>query len=328
MGCWNETCAITQMPIRWEDPVVLVFLAKVDQSTDSHNGFCYTNAIWTPKFLPVFGKYDDYGGVENIEENWNTRFILDRLRDELTQVRLSQPHRVTQDPDDLHNDVKAEQLDLDSFTLQDLMEEIHDDKVWVPGVKGRLPLGWCMMHRWAWDHLTQVMERDWRDNLTLDTVKSHGDAYYQAMWERHNAAPSAENVAGGWLFKWRRQLVDHTNVFSIMDESGYHMDGYYVASGIKAYGDLLWNLAEQQTPLDHEQVQHCLQLLGEHLILINNMGVLRKFWSPQAGKGSQTTAYKRHLALHELCVSKIQDRMQEEWAEDYQEDEPATDEVS
>jgi len=321
MGCWNETCGITQMPIHYGDPVMLVFLTKVDRHAENHAGFCYTNAIWTPKFLPVFGVYDDYGGLEEIQENWNTQFILDQLKNELTAVRLSTPStRTKQDADDLHSE--NEDLDLDSFTLYDVMEQIHADRVWVPGVQHKLPVGWCMMHRWVWDHMIQVMERDWQDNITLATVKGQGDTYYQAMLDKHAEIQGQEedSVVRIMTKYGRRDLVDWKNTFTVLSRSGTQLDNYGTLSGIRDYDDVLWELAEARVPVQDAQVQQVIHALAEFLVFKNNMSVLRKFWSPQSGKGSQISAHESHLALHELCVSHIKHRIKQD-ADEYGDDE-------
>ena len=316
MGCWNETCAITQMPIHSGDPVVLVFLAKVDQTDQNHGGFCYSNTIWAPKFLPVFGSYDDYGGIEDVQENWNTQYIVQQLAQELAQVRLTRPSNKADEESD-----KTEQLDLHDFSIEDVISQIHEDRIWVPGVRGLLPMGWCMMHRWVWDHMTRIMERDWRDNLTLDQVVQHGETYYEAMLHRHAEVNAIEDkTAMAVLFKYsRRGMVDWDNSFSVLSESAHQLDGYYTGSGVRDYDDLLWQLAEQQIPVQDASVREVIQLISQHLIFVNNMSVLRKFWSPQSGKGSQGTAYKSHLALHELCVSKIKEVIRE-----YEDDEEDT----
>lgn len=319
MGCWNETCGITQMPIHVGDPVVLVFLTKVDRHKENHGGFCYANSIWTPKFLPVRGEYDDYGGVENIQENWNTAYIVDQLRLELTQVRLAQP---TPKSDASYAETRSQcTLDLDAFTVYDVLDQIHEDRVWVPGQQANLPVGWCMMHAWVWDHMTQVMERDWRDNLTLDTVVAHGEAYYEAMLNKHAEIQShADSVAMSLLFKYsRRDLVDWENPFAMFSESGSRLDNYGTISGIRNYDDQLWKLAQSYTLVEDAQVQQLIRSLAEFLVFTNNMSELRKFWSPQSGKGSQNSAHAAHLALHELCAVKLRENMRKYDEEDEEE---------
>lgn len=68
MGSWNETCKMTGMPIMHGQPVV---------------AFLVTNNVFSdrPEYdvvsLPIRGKYDDYGGVEEIDiPDWHTSALL------------------------------------------------------------------------------------------------------------------------------------------------------------------------------------------------------------------------------------------------------------
>jgi hypothetical protein len=63
MGCWNDTCFVTNLPVFAGDPVEVLFL-RADPVSDS---FCYPNDSWTPYSFTFHGKYDDYGGVEDCE---------------------------------------------------------------------------------------------------------------------------------------------------------------------------------------------------------------------------------------------------------------------
>ena len=63
MGCWNDTCFVTNLPVFAGDRVEVLFL-RADPVSDS---FCYPNDSWTPYSFTFNGKYDDYGGVEDCE---------------------------------------------------------------------------------------------------------------------------------------------------------------------------------------------------------------------------------------------------------------------
>jgi len=68
MGSWNVTCGITQLPIRAGDRVAVIpltvhqpdFLARDSLAGSGSTG---NDIIAKPFALPVFGEYDDYGGV-------------------------------------------------------------------------------------------------------------------------------------------------------------------------------------------------------------------------------------------------------------------------
>lgn len=90
MGCWNETCAITNLPIRAGDPAVAVLLKKHDAA---HIGI-YPDDLYSPQGLPLFGEYNDYGNLEQIQTHpWNQEFLSNKTETEtsLSELPAAQP---------------------------------------------------------------------------------------------------------------------------------------------------------------------------------------------------------------------------------------------
>jgi hypothetical protein len=67
MGSWSVYCGISQIAITSGDKCVLLPL-KLNPGE-------YGYTPYLPFTLPIFGEYDDYGGLENIEENENTKLL-------------------------------------------------------------------------------------------------------------------------------------------------------------------------------------------------------------------------------------------------------------
>lgn len=65
MGCWNETCGLTQTPIRYGDDVAVYILIP---RNNTRGATCHTDDFYNPFVLPIYGKYNDYGSIENIED--------------------------------------------------------------------------------------------------------------------------------------------------------------------------------------------------------------------------------------------------------------------
>lgn len=66
MGSWSVHCGISNIAITSGNECVLLPLKK-------NNGFGYQPNL--PATLPIFGTYDDYGGLENIQKDENTKLI-------------------------------------------------------------------------------------------------------------------------------------------------------------------------------------------------------------------------------------------------------------
>lgn len=62
MGCWNETCMVSHLPIYEGDPIDFVLLACRNPRLDC----CHPDGVFVPVCPPVRGRYDDYGNMENV----------------------------------------------------------------------------------------------------------------------------------------------------------------------------------------------------------------------------------------------------------------------
>lgn len=61
MGCWNHTCFLSNLSIGAGTDVALMTLVH----TDPGMGSCRPTEHYYPAPVMIYGKYDDYGGVEN-----------------------------------------------------------------------------------------------------------------------------------------------------------------------------------------------------------------------------------------------------------------------
>ena len=66
MGCWSVYCGISKIAITAGQKCAIIPI-KSDTNSETRE--------WVPATLPIFGEYNDYGGLENIEENDNTKLI-------------------------------------------------------------------------------------------------------------------------------------------------------------------------------------------------------------------------------------------------------------
>lgn len=62
MGSWNETCDITHLPIEEGSEIVFIPLYKRQLTLDRG---VYVDDLYVPITTPIYGKYDDYGSLED-----------------------------------------------------------------------------------------------------------------------------------------------------------------------------------------------------------------------------------------------------------------------
>lgn len=65
MGSWSVNCGISNIAITSGNKCVLLPIKEARSEERKYQ----------PATLPIFGEYDDYGGIENIEKNENTELI-------------------------------------------------------------------------------------------------------------------------------------------------------------------------------------------------------------------------------------------------------------
>lgn len=80
MGCWNGTCIISNLPITHGDRIKLLFLYGTnlvpDTGWNSPIGSCHPDGVWSVMPSVISGKYNDYGSIEEVDENIFTKTTL------------------------------------------------------------------------------------------------------------------------------------------------------------------------------------------------------------------------------------------------------------
>lgn len=71
MGCFNTTGFISQLPILGGSKVVCFIATTIKEV----NGLYSPSALVAPYFLPIYGEYNEYGYMENIQETFVTNLL-------------------------------------------------------------------------------------------------------------------------------------------------------------------------------------------------------------------------------------------------------------
>ena len=80
MGCFNASCNISGLPIKYGDKCYLILLKENNLSYS--NSLCYAHDLFRPMALPVLGEYDDYGFISNIQDSVTNRLLKHYLKSE------------------------------------------------------------------------------------------------------------------------------------------------------------------------------------------------------------------------------------------------------
>lgn len=109
MGCWNATCNVSNLPIFYGDEIVLIPLMKVKNKTRFNT--CYATDNFVPFAFPIFGKYDEYGGLEEI--------VPDKLNETLLRSYEYWHFR-----DEEYNNKKSEYIPISEKSFEQFVNDV------------------------------------------------------------------------------------------------------------------------------------------------------------------------------------------------------------
>lgn len=294
MGCWNETCAISQIAILSGDPVVCLFLARNgERPRANHTG---TDAEWTPMLLPFRASYNDYGWVEDIEEDWNTAHIIEMFRYHTRPMaegnnpyheRAVVPSEL--DWDSLETAIRDERLEVVTFSVERLRE-------------APVPVCMVMIHAKVWDSIVNTGYTNFRGVHTRDSVtKDLEEAYERAREvadDRYGHRKESEPAL------YMASLL--TQIHMEMETSPMRGIGEYRPRTISSYLDSDRFL---------ERGTEGWERMAELCMVCRVMQSLRRSWQPQTGAGSQNNDHSIMRLLSNIVEGVFRER-EREWDEE------------
>lgn len=226
MGCWNETCMLTHLPIFEDEPTVCFLIARRPGDKDT----CFCDDVFTPISLPVSGKYDDYGRLYDTTPTPTFFAVLTKAD---LAIRKNEDDIITFTPiksvENYEGDGLTDLLDIarqGSLYLRDteavsgysrvylafIKKPFFDDAVKV--IKGELPDdfiedGW-FAYRLAAPLKVSLKEKtigaaDLRELAELNTFMSR----CRLSWHPTCGSGSQNGINGSYHMKFYQDMVEH-----------------------------------------------------------------------------------------------------------------------
>lgn len=349
MGCWNETCGISQMPICAGDKVRMFLIVSngYEQYDDCHS---YTTDLWRPFGLPLKGTYDEYGGIENLEEDVLSDFLLEAIREMIVELpnrmgetfkreeldwptvlnfltdeglRITDPHHIshiTKKLDDLLAKLKEQVPDLPengwsserSQLAKDQKEAIKDD----PSV---VRVYHMMVHEDVYQALARKYKApatrfsSWTDGDMRKELEAGAQRYIKQIREELTATAgmSEADKIDRMFFKRMRRMDDYNRFVSATN----HLTGNY-GSGeyLRKYLDFVEKKIEAGASDDDAEIKLLTDQFIDFVCFNQCMTLLRKMWMPQCGKGGQDREFVLHKFLGET-IAAFSEKKIKEWDE-------------
>lgn len=325
MGSWNGTCGLTGLPITAGDEVIAFLIGVVphtfggrtrserDYAANDSSGFCYPTDYAFPISLPFFGKYDDYGSVEDIGKG---TFWLEQLRD-----------FISPDKKDLAIErFVADEVERDQTVFRVEEGQAHYEELKYSAKDG-LGVGLFMVLKSAVEAVLSIREaktaratkyRFYR-HPTLEQYIEGGALRYKRV---------LNNLGPGKLpwTRWQEErepdytkdeplsnLVPHALVSRGLGGPTGQGSNFHEAVTLPAAERVL-----REEGLDSPKLKELSELCFWVEVVATSMAMTRGSWLPKSGKGSQLEDYSYYLAFADVAKQKAEEQRKkyQEWGMD------------
>jgi len=303
MGCFHQTCAVTNMPIVVGDEVACFLLASARSESVEFEGFVGSGGVWQTLSLPFFGVYDDYGLVKDVEPGTGDAINKALLRKDVTAL------------------------------LTEVRDTRKPPRMNLKGFWGETDLRLMMVHSEVWQLLTADCETPRGDKIVahseearmqefLDFVRKQSEDYTRKLLPEGTPVrpfDQAHDALNTWRIEQRKKGFSATvpyvaRFFDPMGDSG----GIHPVLRMSAKTTI--NKMLMADVPDMSAITDALELCLYTQMFDTNMVRLRKMWAPQPGLGSQGCSYDLHQRLSGWVVEKCTYLKREHEADDFEEE--------
>lgn len=326
MGCWNQTCAVSNLPIMVGDEVVLLPLIS-SGNTENVGTTYYDTDCFAPLSMPIYGEYNDYGGVESVRTNVVNEELLKHLKFftengnyKITEEDISKAYKrsvfkslkyITSEICDLLPKTQMEWDGVEEFantiTYEPCFVEYRSK---LSGDFEYRIISYMMIHRDLYD----AMVKNVSQRIPYDKDKCYRDLYRERIKKyiekcrmkkrmRKEAIENAET----------KEQKDMAEVYDMMDNYPFnnHASNLRICDNITpaiGYNFLIEKLIEED---NNELMEEIL----DSIMFKEALSIARKGYLVNTGLGSQSREYQMHKVIAdftELHISNVLKELRED----------------
>ena len=294
MGCFDSNCCITGLPITYKDPIKMGLISSVSEDHVCHVGDAYQ--FWT---LPISGRYNDYGSIEEIpdEDQQLMDIFINLLKpgfrdhEEYSRKFFEDNHRVRTSIDywnalssnDIEYDPEREiRYARNEWIKNGSKEEEKPEKWFLMGYL-KEPVKFCpwMCHEWAWNEL---LNQSKRNKFPYPAMQEQLTNFFMTYDELEKLEETK---------KWRIRTSDFYYLFG--DQAGLH--------------ETLRELIRDSNEEGVEYSEYFKQKFIETLQFCSSMYLIRKNIIPMTTVGMQHEDFSYLLSWTKLVAEKAQEHL-------------------
>lgn len=303
MGCWYATDIITGSRLLPGDPVRL-FLCATSGFRDE---FYFPNNNHHSLTFGIKGRYNEYGSIELVKEDWHTNLLLERFNELLAEGSVIFTDRAKT----LGDAVKR----FDS--IDTLLYNAQDNLLFGPPKRRRLPAETGVKV------LNEMLNKDCEDYLhwpTLYTVMTHEKIFQEVILQELNDDEWKFNSEDKFIEDVVSRIKEDLKTFpeddlmiclslSMHFETlrGYPGSFFHFPSGNgrrHLYSDYLLGAGRTDEVF--------LRELAENAVFASGLQSLRRSWQPLSGAGSQHDNAKMNIAVMKRAIAILRSDIRRE----------------
>lgn len=276
MGCYYNTCLLSNLPIDAEEKVYVFLVKRADISRyESH---CETTCFYKPLLLPFIAEYDEYGAGENCR-GASYQYIINSLNWELDPI---EKQKFTEFNDSeswrLLSDKKLSVNNQKIFSVMihaDLLDDVYENFKFEFYLKGKIEY---KTYKELFEYISEYMIRN------CEILKSHVDKPYHIL----------DQVEENSIEETVLRLFLYNKLYSYR----------YFTFKYDTLSVLLDMLSNRNIQKFKEFLHMCMIGFVADSMLDN----VRKIWLPNMHSGSQSFEQKSYKFINNYIENKIKDR--------------------
>lgn len=288
MGCWNQTCSLTNLPIKYEDKVVIIPLMLSNPKID---GLTYDiNDKYSPFCVPIIGRYNDYGGIEDVENEDIVISILTSLNFFTFDKDEKEKHYITFD------------------TCDDFFDMILEENLYIEIDNNYHKVNYMMIHYDLYNDLI--------NEISTRCVNCNKNKKYRLMWQDkicHFIAKSNDKKNSN---KNKEELLSElekicSDILLGLDENSkksilkdISSPSYHLQISTKAFNGFIYDLLIKSLIDNYDS--NVLKTMLDMLMFEKALQLLRSGYLVNTGFGHQGYELKLHLIVSNFVNSYIQ----------------------
>ena len=259
MGNYNGHCVFSGLPILSGDTVGLVLLAQ-SYRCRRENCLFYPHDMWDTVSLPIFGKYDELGGIEKIVETPVSKHVVASFKEWVASGELG----YTKDYKQYHAEAAKKPIKIETF--YDVQKYVHDNSIEFSFYQRGL--GVAMFHPEWWKIMQKIA---FKDEARWDQVEPNENELFAAD-------------ADVWLGWAKDQIAKAGERLSLTDVDLYDQPNrfvQYLTSNQRFALRMMYVNYIKDGNLPDDQTWKCIrESLAEMRLVEIGMGAVCRYWLP------------------------------------------------